>query len=459
MQETRPRLLVKGYAETRYDITGFDGRFYATHQEDGAFDLEKFRAGATKFPAYVGNTIDEVIRRVEGVFDDRMLRDIITGFGWRGRRGVVVELGSNVNDFLLDAFFGSIDDVATALRVAVRNEDGPFTLLGARDKMALLAEALSKDGHASKIVEWGYAQPLPPLPESARAILCEVPLTPDDYPALFAFKERHPGCETIWELTLPIAAVREMIAVFDYNVGDADRFARKPETLADQQRYFAQMASIYCARARPARSHGPHRRASIARGLDMLDLKGRTVIEFGPADGVNTGRLIATGARQITEVEGRPENVVKLLAAKYAMGWDNLEILADNFQVPGRWASRRYDAVFAHGVLYHCVDPFYFFDQLTRISDTIFLGGWVATDKAPLSEWRELRYGGHSYRVQVYDENAHFWAGLTTRSFFPEAQGVDDFFTRAGYKAIFREEIEASRSFSGGFMHWIFVRA
>ena len=76
----------------------------------------------------------------------------------------------------------------------------------------------------------------------------------------------------------------------------------------------------------------------------MLDLKGRTVIEFGPADGVNTGRLIATGARQITAVEGRPENVVKLLAAKYAMGWDNLEILADNFQVPGRWASRHYDA-------------------------------------------------------------------------------------------------------------------
>ena len=61
MEETRPRLLVKGYAETRYDITGFEGRFYATHQEDGAFDIEKFRAGATKFPAYAGNTIDAVV--------------------------------------------------------------------------------------------------------------------------------------------------------------------------------------------------------------------------------------------------------------------------------------------------------------------------------------------------------------------------------------------------------------
>jgi hypothetical protein len=459
MQETRPRLLVKGYADTPYNITGFDGRFYATHQEDGAFDLEKFRAGATKFPAYAGNTIDEVAQNIDAGFDNRMLRDIITGFGWRGRHGLVAEFGTDPNDFLLDAFFGSIDDVATALRVALRNQNGPFTLIGARDKTALLAEALSKDGHGPKIIEWSYGQPLPPLSESGRAILCEVPRTPDDYPALFGFKERYPGCETIWELTLPIAAVREMIAVFDYNVGEADRFARKPETLADHQRYFAQMASIYCARARRARSEGSDRRASMARGLDMLDLRGRTVIEFGPADGVNTGRLIATGARQITAVEGRPENVIKLLAAKYAMGWDNLEIFADNFQVPGRWASRRYDAVFAHGVLYHCVDPFYFCDQLTRISDKIFIGSWVATDKVPLSEWRELRYGGHSYRVQVYDEDAHFWAGLTTRSFFPDAQGVDDFFARAGYKAVLREEIQESRSFSGGLMEWIFVRA
>ena len=89
------------------------------------------------------------------------------------------------------------------------------------------------------------------------------------------------------------------------------------------------------------------------------------------------------------------------------MRWDNLEILADNFQVPGRWASRRYDAVFAHGVFYHCVDPFYFFDQLTRISDTIFVGGWVASDKAPLSEWRTMRYADRSYRVQIYEEVAY----------------------------------------------------
>ena len=102
-------------------------------------------------------TIDEVIRRIEGVFDDRMLRDIITGFGWRGRRGVAVELGPH--SFMLDAFFGSIDDVATALRVALRNEDGPFTLLGARDKMALLRRRCQRTGTHQRLSSGATASP------------------------------------------------------------------------------------------------------------------------------------------------------------------------------------------------------------------------------------------------------------------------------------------------------------
>lgn len=112
MPETRPRLLVKGYAETPSNITEFDGRFYATHREDGAFDIGQISPGATRWPVHVGSTLDEVARKIEGRFDNRMLREIITGFGWRGRRGLAVELEPGPNDFLLDAFFGSIDDVA-----------------------------------------------------------------------------------------------------------------------------------------------------------------------------------------------------------------------------------------------------------------------------------------------------------------------------------------------------------
>lgn len=212
-----------------------------------------------------------------------------------------------------------------------------------------------------------------------------------------------------------------------------DRAARKFETLADHQRKSRISTALgivsYVAT-----------RASLVRSKRPLRYR------IGPSDGIHRGLLIAAGARQVTAVEGRPENVVKLLAAKYAMGWDNLEILADNFQVPGRWASRRYDAVFGHGVFYDCVDPFYLFDQLTRISDTIFIGGWVASDGTRLSEWCSMRYV------------PHFLAGLTTRSICRDPEGIDDFFAGAGYDAIFREEVDAGPGFSGRFIHWVFRR-
>jgi hypothetical protein len=239
MSELSPRLLVNGYAGTDYNIIEFDGRFYGIHREEGSFDIARIGAGTTKLPAHVGNTLDEVAHKIEGRLDEQMLRDIVTGFGWRGRRGIVAELGPHPNDFLLYAFFGSMNDVAAALRIALRDASGPFILIGERNKAALLTEALSKDGHGSKIVEWRYGERLPALPESGRAILCEVPQTPEDYAALFAFKEQIPQCE-IWELTLPVAPVRELTAIFDYNVSNPDRAARKFETPADHQRYFAE---------------------------------------------------------------------------------------------------------------------------------------------------------------------------------------------------------------------------
>jgi hypothetical protein len=181
------------------------------------------------------------------------------------------------------------------------------------------------------------------------------------------------------ELTLPIAVVRELVAVFDYNVGMRDRIDRVRESLSAHQRYFATICNAYSAK---------QGFPTLPRVLEIVGLKGKSVIEFGPSDGQHTAFLIASGACHVTLVEGRPENIVKLLAAQYAFGWNNLEIVCDNFQVPGRWASRRYDVVSAHGVFYHCINPFRFFDQLTRVSDMIFIMRrvrWAATLADPPS--------------------------------------------------------------------------
>jgi len=84
MSELSPRLLVNGYAGTDYNIIEFDGRFYGIHREEGSFDIGRIGAGTTKLPAHVGNTLDEVARKIEGRLDEQMLRDIVTGFAGVG---------------------------------------------------------------------------------------------------------------------------------------------------------------------------------------------------------------------------------------------------------------------------------------------------------------------------------------------------------------------------------------
>ncbi len=454
-----PRLLVNGYAETNYNIAEFEGDFYALHRADGAFDIEKIKNGDTSNPVYVGCSLDDVAAQIERNEADhprgpgittKTLQNIITGFGWRGRRGLSAEVGPHPNDFLLYAFFGSMKNVGVALCVALRGTTEPVNLLGDSGRLAPIYTVLKNEGISTEMLDWRYGESLPLLPQTGRLILCEVPQTHPDYLALFELRKQFSSISTIWELTFPIAVVREVISLLDYNVGNPDRINRIPETLAAHEEYFAIMCDVYSAK----RSF----LEPLPRIIELLNLKGRTVIEFGPSDGIHTGFLIASGARQVTVVEGRPENVLKLLAAKYGFGWENLEILIDNFQYPGIWAERRYDAVFAHGVFYHCMDPFYFFDQLTRISDTIFLGGWVATDTKPLSDWQEFPYGERVYRVQAYQEVAHFCAGLTTISICPDAESVEKFFSERKYRPVLQEVAPTNAEFTDTFMHWIFKK-
>jgi hypothetical protein len=373
------------------------------------------------------------------------LRDLITGFGWRGRRGLSSEVGVHPNDFLMYAFFGSMKNVGVALRTALRGAAEPVVLVGDIGRTAPIFAALQKGGIGVEVVGWHYGEPTPVLPTSGHLILCEVPKTYSDYSGLFELRETCPKISTVWELTLPFSVMLEVMLLLDYNVGANDRTNEIPETLTAHEGYFEQMCDMY---------------VPLVPGLNKsLDVKGKTVLEFGPADGNHTGLLIASGARQVTAVEGRPENVVKLLAAQYAFGWRNVEIFTDNFQYPGAWASRRYDLVYAHGVVYHCQNPFHFMELMTQITDKIFLGGWVATETRPRSRWLNAEYGGRTYRVQVYEEPAHFLAGLATTSIFLSAVGVEQFFKDRGFHAeLLGTAPLPGAGFTASFCTWIFTR-
>jgi hypothetical protein len=340
-------------------------------------------------------------------------------------------------DFLDFAFHDDHAAIATALAAAVGREPQALRLIGSKSRTDELCVALTRRGHQIERLVWSYADPIPASGIGA-GILCEVPKTFDDWSKCAALTANG-SIEPIWRLVLPWSLLREMLSIYEYNAA----------TLSD-------LIEVYRGRSK---THVGHREnARLQRVEEFLPLAGKTIIEFGPSDGNQTADLLALGAAHVLAVEGRPENVVKLLVVKWLMGWRNLDVVLDNFQSPGSWARRRYDFVYAQGVYYHCQNPLLFLDMLTRLGDSIFIGGWTATDEKPRSPWISLEHDGRGYRGKVYTESYHFLSGLAEQSYMLDRSEIERFLTERGFLIKYCDVSTAENGLSTEFTHLLAMR-
>lgn len=333
-----------------------------------------------------------------------------------GRRGL--GKASMDEDFLQYSFCDDRKAVITALKAALGSSADILRLIGSVSATDDLRDALQQTGHRIERVVWSYADP---IPEGgfAPGILCEIPKTFSDW-SKFAKIAESPQIQPIWQIVLPWSLLREMMSIYEYNASTLD-----------------ELLKVYHGRSkeRVGRRANEH----IDRIEQFFPLRNKTVLEFGPSDGNHTADLIASGAAHVLAVEGRPENVIKLLVAKYVMGWDNFDVAIDNFQSPGRWAHQQYDLIYAQGVYYHCQNPLVFLDNLTRVGDAIFIGGWVATDERPQSPWISLEHNGETYRGKIYTESFHFLSGLATESYMLAQSEIERFLTARGFLTKYSE--------------------
>jgi hypothetical protein len=323
--------------------------------------------------------------------------------------------GNQPEDFLNYAFHNDGDAIIAALKQDV----GPMTLVGPKQVTAKIASLIAQSDPVHTI-DWSPKDEVF-LPFEGQGILCLLPQNLADWAAAASYVEKMDGRLTpLWQKILRFGLFKDLMHNFEYNVKNFDDllqlYARSDHGGKSMDSGFGQ---------RPV--------GSINALNDIIPLDGKSVIEFGPSDGNHTAALLSLGANPLTLVEGRGENVVKLLVAKWVMGWDQVEVNYDNFQIPGIWAKRRYDVVYAHGVYYHCQNPLIFLDMLASLGDSIFVGGWCATDLKPSTPWTNVDYGGCSYRLKPYSESHHFLSGLDKTSWMMDADEMIEFFERRGF--------------------------
>jgi hypothetical protein len=315
-------------------------------------------------------------------------------------------------DFLQYAFHDDTAAIAVALKNSLDSAPQSLQLIGSSALVDELCRALEASGHRVTRIRWSFADPIP-AGGLGTGILCDIPKTFDEWRACAAVIADG-SVQPIWHRILSWSVLRQMLAKYEYNV----------ESLEE-------LIKVY--RGRATEAIGRRSNAQIDRIEQFFPLRGKRVIEFGPSDGNRTADLIASGVSSVLAVEGRPENVIKLLVAKHAMGWQNLDIAFDNFQLPGSWARSRYDFVYAQGVYYHCQNPLIFIDLLTQLSDVIFIGGWAASDEKPPTPWLELEHDGATYRGKVYTESYHFLSGLATQSYMLKSTEIERFLSARGF--------------------------
>lgn len=315
-------------------------------------------------------------------------------------------------DFLQFAFNNDSEAIVTALAAVLAREPSTVRLIGSPASTNYLCSGLQQRGYQVDRCVWSYAEALP-TGGLGEGILCEVPKSFEDW-AKCAALTADGRVRPIWRLVLPLSLLREMLSKYEYNAA----------TLQE-------LLMVY--RGRAEEQVGRRVNQHIERIEQYFPLQGKRVIEFGPSDGNHTADLVASGAAHVLAVEGRPENVIKLLVAKYVMGWQNLDVAMDNFQSPGSWAARRYDLVYAQGVYYHCQNPLIFLDMLTRLGDVIFIGGWAATDEKPLSPWIALEHDGEIFRGKAYAESHHFLSGLAKQSYMLGRTEIERFLACRGF--------------------------
>jgi hypothetical protein len=101
-------------------------------------------------------------------------------------------------------------------------------------------------------------------------------------------------------------------------------------------------------------------------------LDGFSVLELGPLEGAHSLLLERLGAAEVTAVEASVQAFLKCLVVKEALGLKTRFLLGD-FSEYLRAGTRRFDLVFASGVLYYMEDPLDLIALVAGATDRCFV--------------------------------------------------------------------------------------
>ena len=284
-------------------------------------------------------------------------------------------------------------------------------LLGDQQQIEFLKPGIEARGLkvTASVWDWSDGDKYDSVPEGSIVVLCKLPVTEHHWRVVQALKARY-GSRVmgIQELALPFTTIQQAQASLTYCVEN-----------------FEELTSYYLGKT------------SFGDFFDDLNaalpLKGKRIIEFGPMEGAQTASLVNLGAASVTCIEARAVSLIKTMIAQYCFGWNNVTLIMDDFHNANQQKYGKFDLAFAHGVYYHSIAPFFFFDNLMSLSDNIFIGGYCTGPDGPNDHRDTLEYEGRKFLVKKIEIGNTYNNAVNEYAYHLSNTDLIDFFRERNY--------------------------
>ena len=165
-------------------------------------------------------------------------------------------------------------------------------------------------------------------------------------------------------------------------------------------------------------------------------LDGMSILELGPLEGAHSYLMQTLGAEAILAIEANATAFLKCLVVKEALGLDRVRFVLGDFSAYLREAPRRFDLIFACGVLYHMTDPLELIALIAGATDRCFV--WTHYFDPARGPARTAHRGERQGFEAIYWRNDYgekgnqFWGGVDGLANWMEKDAILEAFRRFG---------------------------
>lgn len=185
--------------------------------------------------------------------------------------------------------------------------------------------------------------------------------------------------------------------------------------------------------------------------LERYDVRGKSILELGPLEGLHTLMVDRRFPASIDAIEANVQAFLRCLITKEVLWMPQAHFYLGDFTKWLETTDKHYDLVIASGVLYHSHDPVRLLELIAQRADAVYLWThYFDEDAMPVGDLRRVPFSeqvetrvSHGISMRLYERSYYkawrdpaFCGGFQDQHFWLHRQDLLDLLTAMGFSRL-----------------------